>query len=142
MAVRIILLIVSITIPVAETFDCSGRHDGLYEVGCRVFTKCTSGTLTKVECRSPEVVNIDTGSCDNPRDVNDPCGTYRDCQSKDDGKYPDLERNCQYYFTCANGRFMGHNPCPTGLIFNKDLQVCDWFQHVKSPCGIQPDNSP
>ncbi|XP_033748025.1 chitin-binding domain protein cbd-1-like [Pecten maximus] len=136
----VIFLLLSVIIPVAESFDCTGRHDGLYEVGCHVFTRCTSGTAATVECHPPEVVNIDTGSCDSALNVKEPCGTYRDCDGKDDGKYPDIERNCQYYFTCAYGRFMGHNPCPTGLIFNKDLQVCDWFQNVHSPCGIRPSS--
>ncbi|XP_069134443.1 U-scoloptoxin(01)-Cw1a-like isoform X2 [Argopecten irradians] len=122
-------------------FNCTGQRDGLYEVGCHVFTKCTSGIATRVECQRPEVVNVQTGSCDSPLNVREPCGTYRDCTGKDDGKYPDMERHCQYYFTCANRRFMGHNPCPTGLIFNEEMQVCDWFQNVKSPCGIRPGST-
>lgn len=50
-----------------------------------------------------------------PLNVNDPCGTFRDCSgNKDDGLYPDMEKDCQFYFVCANGVFKGHNPCPLG----------------------------
>ena len=43
-----------------------------------------------------------------------PCGIWRDCSRKINGKYADKERQCQYYYTCMHGFFLGHNRCNEG----------------------------
>ncbi|KAK3587601.1 hypothetical protein CHS0354_032802 [Potamilus streckersoni] len=58
------------------------------------------------------VTNLETQSCDQPINVNTPCGTFRDCSFRDDGKYPDLESQCHWFHTCSFGQFQGHSPCP------------------------------
>lgn len=74
-----------------------------------------------------------------PANVHEICGTFRDCEGRDDGRYPDIDRKCQYYFTCYARKFMGHNPCPAGLVFNFALQTCDYITDIGPPCGINPN---
>ena len=74
-----------------------------------------------------------------PSNVDEICGTFRNCEGRDDGRYPDIDRNCRYYFTCYAGKFMGHNPCPAGLVFNYALQTCDYITDIGPPCGINPN---
>lgn len=74
-----------------------------------------------------------------PANVHEICGTFRDCEGRDDGRYPDVDRKCQYYFTCYARKFMGHNPCPAGLVFNFALQTCDYITDIGPPCGINPN---
>ena len=49
--------------------------------------------------------------------VKSPCGLFRDCSFRDDGRYADTEYQCQWYFTCTYGIFYGHSKCAQGKMF-------------------------
>jgi len=43
--------------------------------------------------------------------------------------------DCRGYYHCVNGELAVESPtdCPAGLLFNNDLQVCDWDYNVDCP---------
>ncbi|KAJ8925726.1 hypothetical protein NQ315_009574 [Exocentrus adspersus] len=66
-----------------------------------------------------------------------------------DGRSPTFfehKRNCNLYYECSNGRpYLMH--CPTGLHFNKRLNVCDypyragcWYYKADSPQSEEIDS--
>ncbi|XP_061162687.1 chondroitin proteoglycan 2-like [Saccostrea echinata] len=132
-------LVLFILFDIAFGQNCVGRVDGVYDAGCRAYTTCKGGVGTITECKQPNVFNRDTNRCDDPANVHEICGTFRDCDGRDDGRYPDVDRKCQYYFTCFAGKFMGHNPCPASLVFNYALQTCDYITDMGPPCGVNPN---
>nr|DAA06363.1 TPA_inf: variable region-containing chitin-binding protein 5 [Branchiostoma floridae] len=60
--------------------------------------------------------------------VNDPV-TEPTCADKADGKYQH-PADCAQFYTCSGGLSYGTNTCPAGLVFNQDLQLCDWANNV------------
>ncbi|XP_052242888.1 uncharacterized protein LOC127852888 [Dreissena polymorpha] len=118
-------------------FNCTGQSDGLYEASCQTAIKCEHETEIHISCTIPKVVNELTGNCDNPFNVNSPCGTFRDCSILDDGGYPDLEAQCHWYYQCSYGIFYGHHKCAGGLVWNTKLQTCDFERNVEPPCGTR-----
>ncbi|KAK7475457.1 hypothetical protein BaRGS_00033276 [Batillaria attramentaria] len=115
--------------------NCTGKDDGNYEIGCRVYTVCSGGKSTVVECDPGSVYSTSAGKCDAPANVPPPCGEMKDCSNMADGHYPDLDNNCRSYYTCVEGRFVGHNFCPASLVFNEKNGSCDWPDYVSPPCG-------
>merc|ERR1711976_260512 len=119
--------------------DCSDKPDGAYGWGCRAYTVCRDGVGSEVECLYPDVFNPVTKQCDDISNVGPPCGQLRNCSEKEDGRYADLYVDCTAYYTCLNGQYFGHNPCPPGLVFNEEGQVCDWPYNVPPPCGTKEE---
>jgi len=39
-------------------------------------------------------------------------------------------QDCSMYYVCQ-GSVKHHKPCPTGLVFNENENVCDWPQNVE-----------
>jgi len=113
--------------------NCTGMPDGNYEIGCRSFAKCAGGKSEIVSCDIDMAYNQGTGMCDDAKNVAPPCGVKKDCSSLSDGKYADTNNGCKSYYTCVAGQFAGHNFCPANLLFNEQLQSCDWPKN--SPCG-------
>merc|ERR1711976_241201 len=120
--------------------DCSDKPDGVYGWGCRAYTICQGGNGTSVECTFPDVFNPEIERCDDPGNVGPPCGLFRDCTDKEDGRYADLFVNCTAYYTCDAGMYLGHNPCPPGLVFDEIDEVCDWPYDVLPPCGTKEED--
>ncbi|CAH1268335.1 CHIT1 [Branchiostoma lanceolatum] len=60
--------------------------------------------------------------------VNDP-GTEPTCAGKADGRYQH-PTDCAQFYTCSGGLLYGTNTCPAGLVFNQELQLCDWANNV------------
>nr|DAA06365.1 TPA_inf: variable region-containing chitin-binding protein 5 [Branchiostoma floridae] len=60
--------------------------------------------------------------------VNDP-GTEPTCAGKPDGMYQH-PADCAQFYTCSGGLSYGTNNCPAGLVFNQELQLCDWANNV------------
>ncbi|KAK3084186.1 hypothetical protein FSP39_009682, partial [Pinctada imbricata] len=122
--------------------DCKASPNGNYEIGCRSYVICKNGTGTLHNCPDPPAVNTvynhKTGQCDDPKNVGQPCGEWRDCTGHPDKRYPDLFNNCTSYYTCFAETFFGHNLCTPGLVFDSSLQTCNWPQSVPAPCGTKP----
>ncbi|KAK3587602.1 hypothetical protein CHS0354_032803 [Potamilus streckersoni] len=119
----------------SKAVDCTNKTDGVYERSCRSYTRCTEGEAEVVNCGIDEAFNTKTDICENKWIVEPPCGTYRDCADSKDGSYPDLETQCRSFYTCLSGVFFGHTLCPAGLVFHKELSVCDYVDNVHPPCG-------
>ncbi|XP_060566619.1 uncharacterized protein LOC132725499 [Ruditapes philippinarum] len=130
-----VLVILFYIIGLISCFDCTGKPNGVYESSCQSAIFCTDNTTRKLDCTIPKVVNEETGECDNALNVHTPCGTFRDCSVRDDGGYPDLETNCQWYYMCSYGILYGHHKCANGLVWNTVLQTCDFPLDVLPPCG-------
>ncbi|OWF56637.1 protein obstructor-E-like [Mizuhopecten yessoensis] len=138
MVVPVIFMVVTVLLSVALSLDCSGKQDGVYDEGCRSYTKCVNETAVVMFCKPYTAYNRDTYTCDDAFNVPPPCGTYRECSTLSDGAYPDIEMTCRSYYTCNRGKFFGHSLCPSRLVFNQELQVCDWTFNVSKPCGTLP----
>jgi len=122
--------------------DCTDLPDGSYGHGCQSYTNCTGGVEHIVNCDLPTFAyDHRTGKCEYTVTVPPPCGSIdNDCSDKTNGRYPILPE-CLYYFTCINNVFFGSNPCnadPSGtLVFDKELDVCNWPFSVPPPCGTR-----
>lgn len=44
------------------------------------------------------------------------------------------KKDCSMYYVCQ-GSVKHHKPCPTGLVFNEDENVCDWPDNVEQCNG-------
>lgn len=120
--------------------DCSGLPDGVYGYGCRSYTNCTGGRGYIVDCAPGNVFDVQVGYCRPIADVPPPCGSQEDCTTLQDGRYPVMP-DCRYFFTCQEGRFLGTNPCNDppeigDLVFDLEMQLCNWKWDVQEPCGI------
>merc|ERR1712018_516578 len=43
-------------------------------------------------------------------------------------------KDCSMYYVCQ-GAVKHHKPCPTGLVFNENENVCDWPENVEECDG-------
>nr|DAA06369.1 TPA_inf: variable region-containing chitin-binding protein 3 [Branchiostoma floridae] len=60
------------------------------------------------------------------------------CDGKPTGLYADPTA-CDYYYQCIPGYPPLHRPCGyAGMVFNEEMQYCDWDFNVQSPCGSKP----
>jgi len=116
--------------------NCTGQPDGNYEIGCRSYSVCSGGKAEIISCDVDMAYNQDSGKCDDVTNIPPPCGVKKDCSSMADGKYADMDNGCHSYYTCTGGEFAGHNFCPANLVFNEQLQSCDWEKNA--PCGGAP----
>lgn len=122
-------------IETVSAVNCTAMPDGAYEMGCRSYAQCAGGQVTIVNCPDDQVYNNATAKCDDPANVTPPCGKAIDCSSKADGRYPDLDQNCHTWYTCQDGKFLGHNFCPATTVFDDTLNTCNWANAVPPPCG-------
>lgn len=116
-------------------FDCTGKPDGVAEIGCDGKLECVSGQVVKTYCGDQEFFDRNTMSCIATPGNTIGCTMKNICIDKVDGSYPDLDNNCQTYYTCHSHLFFGHQYCPGGLVFNQLIGICDWANHVPFPCG-------
>ncbi|XP_069136173.1 peritrophin-48-like [Argopecten irradians] len=120
--------------------QCESGFTGNVNTGCRNYVKCTNGVGVLVTCQdigNGFVYNKNTGQCDDPNNVPLPCGQQKDCRTKTDGSYADMDNHCHSYYTCNRGTFFGHTICATGLVFDEASQTCNWPQNVLPPCGTK-----
>merc|ERR1712154_585274 len=113
-------------LPAALCIDCANEQDGIYEMGCKAFTRCSNGVATIEECGKNMVFDQGTGQCADEMTVGAPCGLVKDCSNAVDGLYADTDQQCTSYYPCTGGTYFGHNYCAGGLVFNEALQTCDW----------------
>merc|ERR1711964_82643 len=117
---------------------CTGLDEGAIPTwGCKAYTLCRDGKPVEIDCLGL-VFNEEKGECDDPKNTPPPCGSSIDCRKMEDGQYPDLDDQCRSYYTCKDNEFKGHNPCAEGLVYNGELEVCDWPWEVPPPCGTRP----
>merc|ERR1712150_26955 len=119
----------------ASALNCTTMPDGIYEQGCRSYSQCVGKVKSTIDCPEHQVYNNATSSCDDPANVLPPCGEMIDCTGKADAGYPDLNRKCTTWYTCLDEKFLGHNFCPSGTVFDSTLGTCNWSKQVASPCG-------
>ncbi|XP_069136171.1 uncharacterized protein [Argopecten irradians] len=120
-------------------YNCIGRNNGNYEIGCRSYLICKDGQPEIHDCPRNAthftVYDNRTQQCADPLSVMHPCGVLRDCSAVKDGRYPDEEEHCLSFYTCYAGKFLGHNFCPKGLVFDSTQGTCNWENAVPPPCG-------
>ncbi|XP_060074638.1 chitin-binding domain protein cbd-1-like [Ylistrum balloti] len=117
--------------------NCTGVPDGIFEKNCKSYALCTSGVYSIVECGIGSVFNAATNKCDNATVVPPPCGVFKDCAGKADGRYPDTVEHCSSFYTCVEAKFIAHTFCPGSTVFNPTVQTCDWPANVDPPCGTK-----
>ncbi|CAE1266532.1 unnamed protein product [Acanthosepion pharaonis] len=117
------LFLVICSVGLSRSVVCKGKPDGIYEVSCLSLGKCINGKLNRILCPIGEVIDTDVHQCKPMAKVKPPCGKAIDCSQLKDGRHPDYDQNCRSYYTCLAGRFLGHNFCPSSLIFNDELKL-------------------
>ncbi|XP_041378824.1 chitin-binding domain protein cbd-1-like [Gigantopelta aegis] len=127
-----------VLLPTVFCGQCSTRVDGTYNLNCHQFVRCENQVATVISCPQHHVFDRITGKCDESVNVAPPCGIFKACVTKGDGRYAELAKHCRSYYTCRGGILLGHNVCTPGTVFNEDLQTCDWPSDVKQPCGTKP----
>jgi len=134
---RILISIVAVALAMGSVsaVNCTARNDGVYEMGCRSYARCTGGQVSIIDCADDMVYNNNTALCDDPTNVAPPCGNLIDCTGKGDGQYPDMDQHCETWYTCLDEKFLGHNFCPEGTVFDTTLSTCNWKKAVAPPCG-------
>ncbi|XP_033747004.1 uncharacterized protein LOC117332228 [Pecten maximus] len=127
-------------------YNCNGRSDGNYEIGCRSYLICTDGKPVIHDCPRNQthfmVYDNRTQQCADPSSVMHPCGVLRDCTGIKDGRFPDEDEHCRTFYTCSEGQFLGHNFCPAGLVFDSTKGTCNWKNAVAPPCGDMVNTPP
>ena len=53
-----------------------------------------------------------------------PCGSSRAtaCAKAVEGRFADWTEDCKFYYTCNDGLYYGHNPCPEGT-YMEDIEM-------------------
>jgi len=133
-----------VTAEIIDTFDldvndshvCEGKLNGHIPMyGCRSYSICYHDEMFIEECPPGLVFDIEIEACNTRENTSAPCGLIVSCEGKADGFYPDFE--CHAYYQCDKEDYRGHNPCPGGLVFNQELDVCDWDWNTLPPCGTK-----
>ncbi|XP_033747003.1 uncharacterized protein LOC117332227 [Pecten maximus] len=96
--------------------------------GCRNYYACVNGVGHLVTCEDVGkgfVYNSATKQCDDPHNVQPPCGQQKDCTGKGDRNYADKDNQCHSYYTCNRDTFFGHTICATckSSIFSYNLRM-------------------
>jgi len=128
-------------VPSLAQITCEGQPDGAYGHGCQSYTSCKNGTAEVIYCPLPGFAfDHRTGGCEPASIVPPPCGSIGiDCKDLEDARYAVMP-DCMYYYTCNAGIFFGSNPCNDppdqgALVFDYDMQLCNWKRDVLPPCG-------
>uniref|UniRef100_A0A0M3IQG0 Chitin-binding type-2 domain-containing protein n=1 Tax=Ascaris lumbricoides TaxID=6252 RepID=A0A0M3IQG0_ASCLU len=137
--------------PAMPEFDCTGKADGYYSIGCSSsYYACTGGVMNIFECPSNLKYDLDAQKC-NYQDQVAVCGgmptqaqsppivpqqpqqpstndiTKQFCLARPDGVYAD---GCgPRYFICASRTTFTYY-CPLGQVFNGRVASCDLPSNV------------
>merc|ERR1711953_58592 len=106
----------------------TGCVDGVHphESDCTKFYQCSHGNRWPDQsCPEGLLFNPDLLVCDWPENV--------DCDKECADGVHAHESKCDAYYQCSHGHRWPDQPCPSGLLFNADLLVCDWPENVD--CG-------
>jgi len=134
------------------TAFCEGMHDGNYAHPgfCHGFIKCWSGLGSEFICPNQRIWNNRLKICDHPAFVRDnPCALKESnieepemnalefCSNKNQEGLFEFPGDCESFAQCyqVDGKIVGaKKDCPTGLVFNADLGICDWPENVSGVC--------
>nr|XP_032834892.1 chondroitin proteoglycan-2-like isoform X6 [Petromyzon marinus] len=107
-------------LPVVNPIFCQSKADGLYAdpSDSHSFYHCSNFLTYHKQCPANLVFNPAISVCDWP--VVNPVF----CQSKADGLYADPSDSHSFYH-CSNSQTY-HKQCPSNLVFNPAISVCDW----------------
>ena len=125
---------------VSAQVDCTDREDGAYDNGCSSYTNCTGGVGEVVICPPEWAFDHATKQCEPWETCGSPCGSSaNNCTGHPDNLYA-VQPECKYFYTCQNELFIGAFPCNNppdigDLVFDYDMQVCNWDWAVLPPCG-------
>jgi len=125
---------------------CVNLDDGFYRhpLHCTKFVQCYERVAYVFTCSSGLVFNAkeDVIACDYPRNVPE-CvdaeigtGIDRECEGVEDGEFLRNPADCHKYRRCVDGRLVEQD-CPEGLVFNKQLDVCDYEHNVPECCDSE-----
>ncbi|XP_078611411.1 uncharacterized protein LOC144881906 isoform X1 [Branchiostoma floridae x Branchiostoma japonicum] len=142
-----------------KAFSCDGKDPDLYPdpEDCTKYYECVGGFADpfhrscapggpvfdpkKKYCDWPENVALPCGqvSADVPNAVEEDAVATFTCEGKAPGIHPDPE-NCDKFYQCVPGHPGPYQrDCPPGgLVFDAELQVCNWPWAVQAPCGTLP----
>jgi len=118
----------SLYTPPPHKFSCKPGETRVVEIGCWGYDKCENGNPVTHYCTGGKVFERDSMSCVVSGHTS--CNLARDCSNKANGMYADMEDNCETYYRCDGGRFLGHFYCPANLVFNEEKQLCDFDYNV------------
>ncbi|GAB0090139.1 hypothetical protein DMENIID0001_048280 [Sergentomyia squamirostris] len=107
-----------------------------HPTNCQMYMSCTDGTLVEKSCPAGQEFNRFKLHCDSPSayGCRKPRPQLRNnhdtiCQNQADGrKFP--TSNCNSFVVCLSGK-ANLQSCDWGLLFNADLEVCDWAANVR-----------
>ncbi|XP_078611413.1 uncharacterized protein LOC144881906 isoform X2 [Branchiostoma floridae x Branchiostoma japonicum] len=141
-----------------KAFSCDGKDPDLYPdpEDCTKYYECVGGFADPFHrscAPGGPVFDPKKKYCDWPENVALPCGVSADvpnaveedavatftCEGKAPGIHPDPE-NCDKFYQCVPGHPGPYQrDCPPGgLVFDAELQVCNWPWAVQAPCGTLP----
>ncbi|CAG5121842.1 unnamed protein product [Candidula unifasciata] len=149
---KLCLLFVSVicsswALPTDFDYDCTGLPENfLYWWACGSYGICRGGRYSQIDCVNGTSYDRRTGDCThNSQAVTYPCNSVpEECLIyKGPGlRYPDRNADpvealppCTFYYTCAYGRYLGHQRCPEGTVYDEPQQRCLPPTQVSPPCG-------
>ncbi|XP_038049704.1 uncharacterized protein LOC119723214 [Patiria miniata] len=122
-------------------FTCLGKPYGYYAdpSSCRMYYICNNGVATHLPCGQGLYYDPLSSTCNYPHNV--PCNapdTALFCDARAEGLYP-YPDDCSKFYHCASGLTYTKS-CPSGLLFNPSLKVCDWPYNVNCNCAEVASN--
>ncbi|KAH9525742.1 hypothetical protein Btru_002236 [Bulinus truncatus] len=133
--------------PTEFEYECSGLPENfLYWWACGSYGMCRGGHYAQIDCVNGTTYDRRAGDCvPNSQAVAFPCNSVpQDCQvyNGPGHRYPDLEPDpvehlppCTFYYTCSYGRYLGHQRCSEGTVYDEPQQRCLPQAEVSPPCG-------
>ncbi|GFN76495.1 hypothetical protein PoB_000300100 [Plakobranchus ocellatus] len=133
--------------PTELDYDCSGLPDNfIYWWACGSYGICRGGQYTQIDCINGTSYDRRNGDCvPNSQSVTFPCqGDQGQCVSHPGPgqRFPDQTQDpveglppCTFYFTCSYGRYLGHQKCSQGTVYDEPQQRCLPPSMVAPPCG-------
>ncbi|KAK3753590.1 hypothetical protein RRG08_010009 [Elysia crispata] len=151
-ATLVSLLGVLSALPLEMEYDCSGLPDNfIYWWACGSYGICRGGQYTQIDCINGTSYDRRTGDCvPNSQSVSFPCqGDQGHCMSHPGPgqRFADQTSDpveglppCSFYFTCSYGKYLGHQKCSQGTVYDEPQQRCLPASMVAPPCGTLTEN--
>ncbi|XP_041376505.1 uncharacterized protein LOC121388987 [Gigantopelta aegis] len=125
---------------------CVFKDDGFFanrEKDCIEYFQCERGFMVaKFKCPENTVYNDVTNKCDDVSNTPPPCGIAPECEDKEDGFYPALNKGMQFYYECKNNTFVMYKQCEEdhgGLVFSPTQRNCDFPKQLCLDLHLGPE---